>query len=210
MRRRRLLTATAAALTAGLAGCSSLGLGGGDGGDGTTPGTTEQTTQTTQDASDGTTTSRDGDGGTQTTSSLPPEAALLPEAATFGDRWSQLDVASRSGGVVGNYERTGEEEEWQMAFLLREFDSEDGAASNLEDERERLESYAGVTITEADAGDGAFGVSRTRPTAVLWFQSWTIVSSIEVETDYRFKGGGPEIAVGDLVPFAEAAIGSWE
>lgn len=209
MRRRRLLTATAAALTAGLAGCSSLGFGGGDGGDGTTPGTTEGTTQTTRDTTDGTTTTAGGDG-TRTTSSLPPEAALLPEPSAFGDRWSRTGVAERSGGVVGNYERTGEEEEWQMAFLLREFDSEDGAASNLQEERERLESYAGVTITEADVGDGAFGVSRTGPTAVLWFQHGTIVSSIEVETDYNFRGGGPEIGVGDLVPFAEAAIQGWE
>lgn len=210
MRRRRLLTAAAAALTAGLAGCSSLGLGGGDGGDGTTSEptstvTTESTPTQTEDGTSESTTEAE----TTTQADLPDVAALLPEGSVFGSDWRRTDMTGKNGGAVGSYEKETDRESWEMELLVREFDDEDSAADNLSDERDRLSSYTGVEIIETGVGDEAFGVSRTGPTATLWYRSGTIVSAIDMETDYRQRGGGPEIGVRDLNPFAEAAIEDW-
>jgi hypothetical protein len=209
MRRRRLLTAAAAALTAGLSGCSSLGLGGGDGGDGTTTAPTTTTiestrTQTEDGTSEGTT-----DSPTTTQSDLPDAAVLLPEGSVFGSDWQRMDITGRNGGAVGSYERETDKERWEMELLVREFDDEETAADNLAEERDRLGSYTGVEIVDIDVGDEAFGVSRTSKTATLWYRSGTVVSSIDMETDYRVRGGGPDISVSDLGSFAEAAIGAW-
>lgn len=210
MQRRRLLTAAAAALTAGLSGCSSLGLGGGDGGDGTTtepttPTTTASTPTQTEDGTSESTTEQP----TTTRTDLPEVAALLPDGSVFGSDWRRTDMTGSNGGAVGSYEKETDRERWQMELLVREFADEDTAAENLSGERDRLSSYTGVEIVDIDVGDEAFGVSRTNKTATLWYRSGTIVSSIDMETDYRQRGGGPEIGVPDLRPFAEAAIEDW-
>lgn len=207
MRRRRLLTAAAAALTAGLSGCSSLS--GGDGGDGTTREPTTTTTAPTSTQTEDGTSESTTDPPTTTHADLPEVAALLPEGSVFGSDWRRTDMTGKNGGAVGSYEKETDRESWEMAVLVREFDEEDTAAENLSGERDRLSSYTGVEIIETDVGDEAFGVSRTAPTATLWYRSGTIVSSIDMETNYRQRGGGPEIGVRDLRPFAEAAIEDW-
>lgn len=209
MRRRRLLTAAAAALTAGLSGCSSLGLGGGDGGDGTTTEPTTATSASTPTETDDGTRESTTEPPTTTQSDLPDVAALLPEGNVFGSNWQRTDITARNGGAVGSYEKETDRESWEMELLVREFDDEDSAAENLAGEHERLTSYTGVEITEIDVGDEAFGVSRTSYTATLWYRSGTIVSSIDMETNYRQRGGGPEISVGDLGGLAQSAIEGW-
>lgn len=209
MRRRRLLTAAAAALTAGLSGCSSLGLGGGDGGDGTTTAPTTATTESTQTETEGGTSEPTTEPTTTTQSDLPEVAGLLPEGSVFGSNWQRTDIVGRNGGAVGSYEKETDRESWEMEFLVREFEDEDSAAENIADERDRISSYTGVEIIEIDVGDEAFGVSRTSTTATLWYRTGTIVSSIDMETSYRQRGGGPDIGVSDLGSLAESAIENW-
>lgn len=209
MRRRRLLTAAAAALMAGLPGCSSLGLGGGDGGDGTTTEPTTTPTESTPTQTGDGTSERTTEPATTTESDLPAVAALLPEGSVFGSNWQRTDITAKNGGAVGSYEKETDKERWEMELLVREFDDEDTAAENLAGERDRLSSYTGVEIIEIGVADEAFGVSRTNKTATLWYRSGRIVSSIDMETDYSVRGGGPEVGVSDLGPFAESAIAEW-
>ncbi|MFB6111524.1 MAG: hypothetical protein ABEJ35_03205 [Halobacteriaceae archaeon] len=203
--RRRALLGTAATLTAGMAGCSMLGLGGDTGDETTTTAPPESTTTTAGSGPTQTTTDGEGPSGTTADGQL----GLLPQGSEFQRDWQRETTDTRDSGVVGTYSRETDDAEWTMSVRVRSFDTVDTARQNIDAERERLASYVGVKIREVGIGDEAFGVSRTQTTAECWAREGRRVVGLEVETDYNFQGGGPTVTVDEAASYAEAVIASW-